>query len=66
MSAPNTETANAPAVYTGGQLGTIIANDPTLTLGFYGATGAVQGTAAANGDTLPHLVAYLVSLGLLR
>lgn len=63
---PAVEGTSNPSGPGGNQMGIVVGTSATETIGFFGSTGAVQGTAAANGDTLAHLVTYLTSLGLLR
>lgn len=63
MSAPNTEVQSVPSTLTGGEMGTVVANHTTETLGFYGATGVAKQTGVAVTAAAVH--AALVALGLI-
>lgn len=74
MSQPNIEQASVPAVVTGGDFGSIVANTADESLGFYGGAGQTQSatiaaltTAQTTADirtTLNSVTALLRSLGL--
>ena len=63
MSAPNIQTSANPTVVAGGAFGTVVANKPTETLGFYGVTGVPLQTGVA--VTAAGIHAALVALGLI-
>jgi len=67
-SAPNIEGTSNPDTVTGGSgstgFGTVVAQSPTETLGFYGSTGVVQ-QSATGVTTVAEVLTLLKNLGLL-
>jgi hypothetical protein len=64
MAAPNIEGTSNPTATGGSQMGVVVGQKASETLGFYGATGVAQ-QAGSGITTVAGVVAALQALGLL-